>query len=281
MNDGNLIPRIGLGLYQSAASTSTTELILNGIDLGYSLFDTAELYRNETEVGKALKENSNREKCFVTTKILRTNDGRRGLKKSLRKSLRKLDTDFVDLYLIHAPQGANVLQVFDEMTEMKKLGLIRSIGVSNFGVQHLKWLENNGFLPVVNQIELHPWWQNEPIVEFCREKNIQIMAYSPLAKGKFLGDSILRKLGETYRKTPAQILIRWSIQNGFIPIPKTSSSVERLRENIDVFDFSINDEDMKILTEHGRQNQQKTGWDPTQNGTEQFGPISLDCINKD
>ena len=273
LNDGHLMPIFGLGLYQAGVSSKTVEIVADAIRLGYTLFDTAELYRNEAQVGEAVKELGHRENVFLTTKILRTNDGRRGLRKSLEKSLRKLNTDYVDLYLIHAPQGGHVIEVFDEMMEMKKQGRIRSVGVSNFGVEHLEWLRQAGFVPTVNQIELHPWWPNEVIVDYCRKNNIALMAYSPLGKGRFLADPFLNELARKYRKSPAQILLRWSIQNGFISIPKTTSGIERLKENINIFDFILTDDDMKNLSDYGRSNQENTGWDPTRNSREQFGPM--------
>ncbi|CAF0932743.1 unnamed protein product [Rotaria sordida] len=275
LNDGHLMPIFGLGLYQAASSSKTTQIIIDAIHLGYPLIDTAELYRNETQVGEAIKNNNiNREQIFITTKLFRTNDGRQGLHKSFNNSLQQLNTNYIDLYLIHAPQGGHVLEVYKEMIQLQKEGKIRSIGVSNFGVQHLKWLKQAGFIPAVNQIELHPWWQNEDIVDYCRINNIAIMGYSPLGKGHFLNDSYLIKLSQKYNKTSAQILIRWSIQNGFITIPKTTSGIERLQENMNVFDFILSDEDMKDLTNYGKKNSQNTGWDPTKNGKEKFGPIS-------
>ena len=273
LNDGHLMPIFGLGLYQAAASSKTTQIIADALRLGYPLIDTAELYQNESQVGDALKKNFDREQVFITTKLFRTNDGRQGLRRSFQNSLQQLVTDYIDLYLIHAPQGGHVLEVYREMVALQKEGKIRSIGVSNFGVQHLEWLKQAGFVPAVNQIELHPWWPNEDIVDYCRTNNIAIMGYSPLGKGHYLNDPYLINLSGKYGKTPAQILIRWSIQNGFITIPKTTSGVERLKENIDVFDFALSNEDMKGLADYGRKNLQNTGWDPTKNSKEKFGPI--------
>lgn len=271
LNDARLMPIFGLGLYQAASSLKTTQIIQEAIRLGYPLIDTAELYRNESQVGEAMNKNIDREQMFISTKILRTNDGREGLHRSFNQSLQQLGTNYIDLYLIHAPQGGHVLDVYEEMIRLQKEGKIRSVGVSNFGVQHLQWLKQAGFVPAVNQIELHPWWPNEDIVEYCRKNNIALMGYSPLGKGRFLGDPYLLELSKHYGKTPAQILIRWSIQNGFITIPKTTSGIERLKENMNVFDFQLSDEDMQGLTNHGKKRQENTGWDPTKNPREQFG----------
>lgn len=273
LNDGHLIPIFGLGLYQASATSKTVEVIADAMRLGYRLIDTAELYGNEAQVGEAVKKNIDREQIFISTKLFSTNDGREGLHKSFNHSLEKLQTNHVDLYLIHAPQGGHVIEVYKEMVKLQSEGKIRSIGVSNFGVQHLKWLKEAGFVPAVNQIELHPWWPNEEIVEYCRENNIAVMGYSPLGKGHFLDDPYLREMAENYQKTPAQILIRWSLQNGYITIPKTTSGVHRLKENMNVFDFHISPDDMKDLTNYGRTQRQTTGWNPTLNKHEQFGPI--------
>jgi diketogulonate reductase-like aldo/keto reductase len=267
------MPIFGLGLYQAASSSKTIQIIQDAIRLGYPLIDTAELYRNESQVGEAIKKNIDREQIFISTKLFRTNDGRQGLRKSFHNSLQQLGTNYIDLYLIHAPQGGHVLEVYQEMIQLQNEGRIRSIGVSNFGVQHLQWLKQAGFVPAVNQIELHPWWPNEDIVNYCRTNNIAIMGYSPLGKGHFLNDPYLMKLSERYGKTPAQILTRWSIQNGFITIPKTTSGIERLKENMNVFDFVLSNEDMKGLADYGKKNPQNTGWDPTKNGKDNFGPI--------
>ena len=273
LNDGRLIPIFGLGLYQAVPSAKTTQIIVDALRLGYPLIDTAELYRNEGQVGDALKEARNADEVFITTKILRTNDGRKGLRKSLEKSLSQLRRSFVDLYLIHAPQGGHVLEVYEEMVECQREGKIRSIGVSNFGVQHLEWLRQAGYVPSVNQIELHPWWPNEEIVAYCRSNAIALMGYSPLGKGQFFTDRFLIQLSDKYRRTPAQILLRWSIQNGFITIPKTTSSVERLKENLSIFDFQLSDADLNDLSDYGRTRRENTGWDPTRNSREQFGPV--------
>ncbi|CAF4621314.1 unnamed protein product, partial [Didymodactylos carnosus] len=172
-----------------------------------------------------------------------------------------------------SPQGGHVLEVYDAMLELQKTGKIKSVGVSNFGVKHLEWLINaDRPLPVVNQIELHPWWPNEDIVDYCRKKNIAIIAYSPLAKARAVNETFVQNLAKKYHKTPAQILLRWSIQNGFITIPKTSNT-ERLKENMNIFDFALESDDMKALLEYGKMHAANTNWDPTTNSEVDFGPM--------
>ncbi|CAF1379990.1 unnamed protein product [Adineta steineri] len=273
LNDGHSMPIFGLGLYQAESSSKTIQIITDAIKLGYPLIDTAEIYKNESQFGEAVKKGIKREEIFLTTKLFTTEGGCEGCQKSFKNSLEQLATDYVDLYLLHAPQGGHVIEVYKEIVKLQKEGKIRSIGVSNFGVEHLEWLKQAGFVPAVNQIELHPWWQNEDIVNYCRTNNIAIEGYSPLGKSRFLDDPYLIKLSQKYNKTPAQILIRWSLQNGFITIPKTTSGIERLKENMDVFDFKLSDEDMKDIADYGKKNPQNTGWEPTKNGKDKFGPI--------
>ncbi|CAF1426740.1 unnamed protein product [Adineta steineri] len=273
LNDGHSMPIFGLGLYQAESSSKTIQIITDAIKLGYPMIDTAEIYKNESQFGEAVKKGIKREEIFLTTKLFTTEGGCEGCQKSFKNSLEQLATDYVDLYLLHAPQGGHIIEVYKEIVKLQKEGKIRSIGVSNFGVEHLEWLKQAGFVPAVNQIELHPWWQNEDIVNYCRTNNIAIEGYSPLGKSRFLDDPYLIKLSQKYNKTPAQILIRWSLQNGFITIPKTTSGIERLKENMDVFDFKLSDEDMKDIADYGKKNPQNTGWDPTTNGKDKFGPI--------
>ncbi|CAF1317289.1 unnamed protein product [Adineta steineri] len=273
LNDGHSMPIFGLGLYQAESSSKTIQIITDAIKLGYPMIDTAEIYKNESQFGEAVKKGIKREEIFLTTKLFTTEGGCEGCQKSFKNSLEQLATDYVDLYLLHAPQGGHVIEVYKEIVKLQKEGKIRSIGVSNFGVEHLEWLKQAGFVPAVNQIELHPWWQNEDIVNYCRTNNIAIEGYSPLGKSRFLDDPYLIKVSQKYNKTPAQILIRWSLQNGFITIPKTTSGIERLKENMDVFDFKLSDEDMKDIADYGKKNPQNTGWEPTKNGKDKFGPI--------
>jgi diketogulonate reductase-like aldo/keto reductase len=274
LNDGNRMPIIGLGLYEAEASPSTIRLVKLAVNEGYRLFDTAQLYGNEYETGYGLKASRiPREQLFITTKLYTTANGRSQVLNSFRESLQRLNVDYVDLYLIHAPQGGHVLEAYDTLLELQAKGRIRSVGVSNFGVQHLDAIRRSGRpLPAVNQIELHPFTQQRSIVNYCRRYGIVLMAYSPLARGSALSDPLIDQLARKYRRTPAQILIRWSIQNNFIPIPKTNQP-RRLRENLQVFDFRLSNNDMRQLTEYGYQQEARSGWNPTNNDWNQFGPV--------
>jgi methylglyoxal/glyoxal reductase len=240
----------------------------------YILLDTAQFYKNEEDVGKALNDSGvSRESVFVTTKLFTTQEGKQGAIKTIEQSLKLMGFNYIDQYLLHAPQGGHVLECYDVLLDYQKKGIIRTVGVSNFGVKHLEALKNSGRpLPQVNQIELHPWCTNEDIVNWCRANNVAVVGYSPLAKSHKLQDPYVLKLAEKHKKTPAQILIRWSIQKGFVTIPK-SSKIARLHENANVFDFALTDEEMRTFDEFGRHERIVTGWDPTNNDIPtQFGP---------
>ena len=274
LNDGYPMPSFGLGLYQADANARTIRLVQQAVREGYRLFDTAQLYENEYETGQGLKASRlPRDQLFITTKVYTTAGGRAQVLRSFQQSLGRLMVDYIDLYLIHAPQGGHVLEAYDTMLELQSKGRLRSVGVSNFGVHHLEAMRRAGRpLPAVNQIELHPFAQQRDIVSYCRRHGIALMAYSPLARGGALNDPLVRQLAEKYRRTPAQILLRWSLQNGFIPIPKTNHP-RRLRENLQVFNFRLSSRDMQQLTDYGHQREARSGWDPTSNDWTQFGPV--------
>ncbi|CAF2992128.1 unnamed protein product [Rotaria sp. Silwood2] len=259
--------------YRSDASPSTIRLVKSAVREGYRLFDTAELYENEYETGQGLiASRLPRQQLFITTKLYTTAGGRRKVLQSFEQSLHRLMTNYIDLYLIHVPQGGHVLEAYDTLLELQSLGKIRSVGVSNFGVEHLEVLRQSGRpLPAVNQIELHPFMQQHPIVDYCHRFGVTLMAYSPLARGSALRDPFINRLARKYRRTPAQILLRWSLQNNFIPIPKTNHP-NRLRENFQVFDFQLTHQDMKNLTNYGYQGQAHSGSGSTNNDWNQFGP---------
>lgn len=274
LNDGNRMPIFGLGLYQAPATAQTIALVKTAVREGYRLFDTAQLYENEYETGQGLRASRlPRGQYFITTKLYTTAGGSQQVLRSFYESLRRLMVDYVDLYLIHAPQGGHVLEAYDTLLDLQRKGRIVSVGVSNFGVHHLEAIRRTGRpLPSVNQIELHPFTQQRPLVDYCRRYNIALMAYSPLARGGVLNDPFLLQLAQKYRRTPAQILLRWSLQNNFIPIPKTNYP-QRLRENIRVFDFQLSRRDMQRLTDYGYQREARSGWDPTVNDWHEFGPV--------
>lgn len=271
--DGNRMPTYGLGLYDTERGARTVRLVKSAAQAGYRLFDTAQLYENEYETGEGIRKSSvPRGQLFITTKVYTTDGGRRQVMNTVRQSLMHLMVDYIDLYLLHAPQGGYVLEAYDTLHELRALGRIRSVGVSNFSVRHLEAIRQSGRpLPAVNQIELHPFSQQRSVVNYCRQHGIVLMAHSPLARGAALNDPFVLQLAKKYRRTPAQILLRWSVQNGFVPIPKTSRP-NRLKENSRIFDFQLSRNDMRQLTDYGFQRQPTSSWSQAYD-TIQFGPI--------
>lgn len=252
MNNGQKIPCIGYGTYK-AIDGDGTEVIKTALKAGYRYFDTAEFYKNEEEIGRAVSESDvKREELFLTSKVWKENLGTDRTKKSIENSLKKLGTDYLDMFLIHWPcpnhdykdWKETVLDTWRVMEKYCHEGRIRSIGVSNFLPQHLEFLIRNAdIIPAVDQIEFHPGYTQEMTVNYCKEKDILVQAWSPLGRKKVLGSSLLLELAEKYSVTPAQICIRYAVQRGVVPLPK-ASSYERMVENGDVFGFSIIDEDM-------------------------------------
>ncbi|CAD5111268.1 DgyrCDS591 [Dimorphilus gyrociliatus] len=247
LNDGVDMPLFGLGVWLLKGETAETA-ICHALKNGYKMLDTAQFYENETQVGRGLKLSGiDRKDIFFVTKVWYTSHGREG-------------TDYIDLYLIHSPYGGKVLETYDTLLEFKSQGKIRSVGVSNFGIQHLEALEKAGRpLPSVNQIELHPFQRKEKIVKYCKEKGITVMGYSPLSKGKSLDKPMLSEMSAKYGKNVGQLMIRYSVQMGYITIPK-SQNFDRIISNTDVFDWRISDEDMKVLN---NSEEESCTWDPT------------------
>jgi diketogulonate reductase-like aldo/keto reductase len=275
LNNGVEMPRFGLGVYQSDVGEITENAVKFAVGTaGYNLVDTAEFYKNEADVGAGIRASKKpRESVFIVTKLFNTEAGKAGCLEVFNKSLKNLGVSYIDQYLLHAPHGGKVLECYDTLLELQKKGLLKSVGVSNFGVHHLEALKNAGRpLPAVNQIELHPWCTNEEIVKYCQKNNIGIVAYSPLAKGERLADPFVLSLAKKYNKSPAHILIRWSLDRGFIVIPK-STNPERIMDNANVFDFKLTSEEILTFDSFGRKEKAITGWDPTVYSLDKFGPL--------
>eukprot|EP00918_Siedleckia_nematoides_P049996 GHVU01109432.1.p1 GENE.GHVU01109432.1~~GHVU01109432.1.p1 ORF type:complete len:281 (+),score=23.86 GHVU01109432.1:199-1041(+) len=260
LNDGIAMPLFGLGVWQLTGN-EVVDCIKIAFKHGYRLIDTASYYRNEKEVGEAVRNSGlKREEIFVVSKLWHTDHGYEESKNAFRGSLQRLGLDYVDLFLIHTPGGGQLVDTYKALVELKAENLIRSVGVSNFGVQHLEGLRNAGLpTPSVNQLQLNAYCDYPELVKYCRDNSIAIMGYSPLVKGQKMNDPDLLAMAKKYNKSIGQFLIGWSIQNGFITIPK-SSKPERIAENADVFDFSISEEDMKIISNWPRF---MCAWNPT------------------
>ena len=262
LNNGVEMPYLGLGVYRARPGREAQTALRFALDDGYRLIDTATLYGNEADVGKAVRESGiPRDEVFVTTKLWNSDHGYDETLKACERSLRVLGLDYVDLYLIHWPVESRRRETWSAMETLYARGWARAIGVSNYMVRHLEeLLEGAQIPPAVDQVELHPFLPQPEVRGFCREHGILPEAYSPLTKGRRLGDRTVAAVARRHRKTPAQVLIRWCLEQGAAAIPK-SVRPERIRENRDVFDFELDPEDLRVLSPlHGVE--LHTDWDP-------------------
>jgi diketogulonate reductase-like aldo/keto reductase len=262
LNNGVEIPVLGLGTYLTGRGKQTQQIIEYALEIGYRHIDTAKLYGNERDIGEAIRNSSiPREEIFVTTKLYNNDHGYDMALAAFNQSARRLGLDYVDLYLIHWPVEDIRLESWRALEKLLEEERVRAIGVSNYMPRHIKEvLKNSSITPAVNQIEFSPYLYQKDLLELCTSNSIAIEAYSPLTKGRRLGDPTLKEIGDKYGKSPAQVLIRWAIQHDLIVIPK-SSNPQRIRENSKVFDFELSGDDMKIL--NGLDEGLRTSWDPT------------------
>ena len=250
LRDGQRIPQLGFGTYPMDDAEAEA-LLPEALWRGYRLLDTAVNYGNERGVGQGIRHSGiSREDIFLTSKIPGRDHGRESVRRSLEGSLQRLGTDYLDLYLIHWPNPGvdQYVQTWQAMLEARDEGLVRSVGVSNFLPEHLLRLEaETGEMPVVNQVELHPQYQQEALRAFHQEHRILTQAWSPLGrKTDLLQSDWLAEIARRQGRTPAQVVLRWHVQSGIVPIPK-SSNPERMAENIDVFEWELTDEQMERL----------------------------------
>lgn len=248
MNDGRSIPQLGYGSWQIPEDKAPS-LVGEAIKAGYRLIDTAAAYGNEAGVGRGIREAGvPREEIFLTTKIWNDRQGPDAAK-AFEESLKKLGLDYIDLYLIHwpCPQRRLFVQTWKAMIALRDAGKIRSIGVSNFTSEHLATLiGETGVTPSVNQIELHPYFQRRDARAADQARGIVTEAWSPLGQGEELKDPVIAEIGKAHGKTAAQVILRWHTQIGAVAIPKTANP-QRIIENISIFDFELNDEEMKRI----------------------------------
>ncbi|WEG09991.1 aldo/keto reductase [Microbacterium horticulturae] len=251
LNDGNSIPQLGYGTFK-VPPADTQRAVSEALELGYRHIDTAAIYGNEEGVGQAIADSGiSRDELFITTKLWNDRHDADEPRKALQESLAKLGLDQVDLYLVHWPTPANdnYLNAWQQLIKLREAGLTRSIGVSNFLVPHLeKIVTATGVTPVVDQIELHPAHQQQDVTAWAADHDVRIESWGPLGQGKYdlFGTEPVAAAAQAHGKTPAQVVIRWHLQHGFILFPK-SVHRERLAQNLDVFDFELTDAEVAAI----------------------------------
>ena len=262
LTDGVAIPQLGLGLWKNTNSVQFKQAFDAAYAAGYRHFDTAQIYKNEHLLGQAWRESgSKRTDLFITTKISVTHFTTHAVRNSFTQSLAALQTDYVDLLLLHFPVTGLRKGAWKILEELKAAGGARSIGVSNYTVRHLKEMKQYAkVLPAVNQVELHVFLQQPELVEYCRNEGIALEAYSPLAHAKAMDVPLIQHIAAKHAISYAQVMIRWCIQSGFIVIPK-SISPARIQENAAVFDITLDEDDMEAIKNIGVT--KRTCWDPT------------------
>lgn len=254
LNDGYSLPLIGFGTYKTEDTLMSVQA---AIESGYRLIDTASIYGNEKEVGEAVKRTTvPRQHLYITSKVWRTDLGYDATRKAFKNTLKRLSLEYLDLYLIHWPANSKNYkdwvkvnaETWCAMEELQDERLIQSIGVSNFWPEHLEELLNTAKVPpAVNQIEYHPGYQQTTVVDYCQSQNIALQAWSPLARGRFQDHPLLNEIAGKHGKTVSQIILRWTVQQGLLPLPK-SSRPQRIKENIDIFDFELSRDEMSAVT---------------------------------
>ena len=249
LNDKNKIPQLGYGVYL-VKDNEAQSVVETAIETGYRSIDTASIYKNEDGVGDALKTYSDlRKDLFITTKLWNSDQGASTTLKAFEDSLKRLKLDYVDLYLIHwpAPKKGQFSASWKELIKIKESGRAKSIGVSNFQISHLEQIMNEtGVIPTVNQIELHPEFQQRELKAFHAKHGIATEAWSPLAQGHLFENQSIKTLAAKYNKTPAQIILNWHMESGNIAIPKSVNTL-RIQDNFNIFDFKLSSDDMNLM----------------------------------
>ncbi|MDR5699803.1 aldo/keto reductase [Agromyces aerolatus] len=262
LTDGAAIPQVGYGLYKVPAADAR-RLMLEAIDVGYRHLDTAAFYGNEREVGEAVRDAPvARDELFVTSKVWKSDNGFDETLRAFDESMDRFGLEQLDLYLIHwpVPSTDRYVDTWRALIRLQQERRVRSIGVANFHAHHIRRIvDETGVWPVVNQVELHPWLPQTELREFDDEHEIRTEAWSPLARGRVLDDTTLAAIGAKHARTPAQIVLRWHVQLGNVVIPKASSAA-RLRENLDVFGFTLDAEDLAAIA--ALESGERTGRDP-------------------
>jgi diketogulonate reductase-like aldo/keto reductase len=251
LNQGPEIPWLGLGVFQSEPGSVTRKAVEWALETGYRAVDTAAMYRNETDVGEAVRASGlARDDVFVTTKLWFTDHGYEAALKAGRASAERLGLGAIDLYLIHWPRANSPeerLGSWKALTELQRTGICRAIGVSNYTVRHLEELRaHSEVVPAVDQVEFHPFVFDPELLRYCEQHAIRLEAWSPLTRGRHLDNPTIAAIAATHHRTPAQVLIRWGLEHGILEIPKSVHEM-RIRENAQVFDFSLTESEVAAL----------------------------------
>ncbi len=260
-DNGQEIPQVGLGTWQSKDLNQYNTAFEVAIEAGYRHLDTAQAYNNEEFLGAAWQESDlKREELFITTKIAVQNFGKHKAARSFAKSLERLQTDYVDLLLLHFPVTFLRKKTWQAVEEIQAAGQAKSIGVSNYTIRHLEEMKNYAkVLPAVNQVELHIFLQQPELIKYCQDNKIVVEAYAPLAHGKPMDDPVVIDIANKHNKTYAQIMLRWLIEQDLVVLVK-SITPSRIRENIEIFNFQLDDKDHKVLA--GLNRDLRTCWSP-------------------
>jgi len=247
LNNGVEIPWIGFGVFQIPQGEETYRSVITALQEGYRAVDTASVYQNEEDVGKAIRDSGIASgEVFLTTKVWNEDHGYETTLKAFKASRKRLGLE-IDLYLVHWPVKGRFKETYRALEKLYKEGEVRTIGVSNFLVHHLEeLLKDTEIKPAINQVEFHPFLLQPDLLEYCRQKNIQVEAWSPLTRGRYLNNPVIQEIAGAHGKSPAQVLIRWDLQHKVITLPR-STKKEHISENIMVFDFELTDEEMKRL----------------------------------
>ncbi len=262
LNNGVEMPYFGLGVWRSDPGRATQDAVKWALSAGYRHIDTARIYNNERDVGIAIRDSGvPREQVFVTTKLWNEDHGYDQALRAFDRSMESLGLGYVDLYLLHWPVSGKRTESWRALEKLYRDGRCRAIGVSNYTIRHLEELLGHAsVVPVVNQVEFHPFVFQKELWEYCRAHSIQLEAYSPLVKGKRLDDPRIAKVAARYGRTPAQVLLRWALEREIVVIPK-SVRLERIEENAAVFDFALVPEDVAALDALHDGN--RVAWDPS------------------
>jgi diketogulonate reductase-like aldo/keto reductase len=263
LNNGYEMPYFGLGVYKTAPGKETIEAVSYALEVGYRLIDTASVYGNEKEVGIAVRQSGiPRKEIFITTKLWNDDHGYDSALKAFDESIKRLHLDYIDLYLIHWPVPKLRKNSWKALERIYREGKARSIGVSNYMIKHLEELKTYAeIIPAVNQVEFSPFLYQKDLLDYCRANKIELEAYSPLARMKKKNNTVVNSIAKKFNKTHAQVLIRWCLEHKLIVIPK-SADKKRIKENADVFNFKLDEEDMREL--NNLNENFRVSWDPSE-----------------